>query len=164
MMSRSTGAGAESSAEMWGSRSEVFRRAKVALGKEVSERLTSLTTRLLHSTSSISTMPELIDDHVSVKQCRHAVTALMEYVLKEKQKREENELLPGKEENIWLQIAVKEVHAEAKLKPHRMCVELDFLVFELTLWIALSNILLLTLVHLLSALLRRIPNENTRIS
>ena len=109
-------------------------------------------------------MPELIDDHVSVKQCGRAVTALMEYVLKEKQKREENELLPGKEENIWLQIAVKEVHAEAKLKPHKMCVKLDFLVFELTLWIALSNILLLILVHLLFALLRRIPNENTRIS
>lgn len=72
-------------------------------------------------------MAELIDNHVSVKQCRRAITALMEYVLKEQQKREENELLPGKEENIWLQLAVKEVHSEAKLKPHRMCVNPPFL-------------------------------------
>lgn len=71
-------------------------------------------------------MAELIDNHVSVKQCRRAITALMEYVLKEQQRREENELLPGKEENIWLQLAVKEVHAEAKLKPHKMCVESRF--------------------------------------
>jgi hypothetical protein len=69
------------------------------------------------------TMAELIDGHVSVKQCGHAVTALMEYALKRQEKREENELLPGKEESIWLQIAVKEIHGEAKLKPHRMCVE-----------------------------------------
>ena len=66
--------------------------------------------------------PELIDDHVSVKQCKRAVTALMEYALKQQQKREENELLPGKEEFIWLQISVKRVHGEAKLKPRRMCV------------------------------------------
>jgi len=71
-------------------------------------------------------MAELIDNHVSAKQCRRAITALMEYVVKEQQKREENELLPGKEENIWLQLAVKEVHAEAKLKPHKMCVKPRF--------------------------------------
>ncbi|KAN0105573.1 Ribosomal protein L1p/L10e family domain containing protein [Russula decolorans] len=65
-------------------------------------------------------MAELIDSHVSVKQCRHAVTALMEYALKQQEKREEKELLPGKEENIWLQIAVKEIHGEAKLKPHKI--------------------------------------------
>ena len=65
---------------------------------------------------------ELIDGHASVKQCTQAVTALMEYALKQQQKREENELLSGKEEYIWLQISVKRVHAEAKLKPRRMCV------------------------------------------
>jgi ribosome biogenesis protein UTP30 len=67
-------------------------------------------------------MAELIDSHVSVKQCRRAVTALMEYALKQQEKHEESELLPGKEDNIWLQIAVKEIHGEAKLKPHKMCV------------------------------------------
>lgn len=67
-------------------------------------------------------MAELIDGRVSVKQCRHAVTALMEYAVKQQEKREENELLPGKEENIWLQIAVKVIHGEAKLKPHKMYV------------------------------------------
>ncbi len=66
---------------------------------------------------------ELIDGHVSAKQCKRAVTALMEYALKQQQKREENELLPGKEDCIWLQISVKRVHAEAKLKPRRMCVD-----------------------------------------
>jgi ribosome biogenesis protein UTP30 len=68
-------------------------------------------------------MAELIDGHVSIKQCRRAVTSLMEYALKKQQEREENDLLPGKEENIWLQITVKEVHAEVRLKPSRMCVE-----------------------------------------
>ncbi|KAF8269388.1 ribosomal protein L1p/L10e family-domain-containing protein [Lactarius quietus] len=66
---------------------------------------------------------ELIDGRVSVKQCKRAVTALMEYALKQQQKREENELLPGKEEYIWLQISVKRVHAEAKLKPRRIPVK-----------------------------------------
>jgi len=65
-------------------------------------------------------MAELIDGHVSIKQCKRAVTALMEYALKQQQTREENVLLPGKEECIWLQIAVKQVQAEAKLKPHRI--------------------------------------------
>jgi ribosome biogenesis protein UTP30 len=69
--------------------------------------------------------PELIDGHVSVKQCKLAVTALIEYALKQQQRREENELLPGKEEHIWLQISVKRVHAEAKLKPRRMCVNVQ---------------------------------------
>ena len=68
---------------------------------------------------------ELIDGHVSVRQCKRAVTALLDYALKQQQKREENELLPGKEEYIWLQISVMRVHAEAKLKPRRMCVDLQ---------------------------------------
>jgi hypothetical protein len=110
-------------------------------------------------------MAQLIDDHVSVKQCRRAVAALMEYALKQQQKREENELLPGKEENIWLQIAVKEVHAEAKLKPHKMCVKPRFLhALELTLWIVLSNILLSTLVRLQFVSSRRTHNESTKTS
>ncbi|KAI9450220.1 ribosomal protein L1p/L10e family-domain-containing protein [Lactarius psammicola] len=66
---------------------------------------------------------ELIDGHVSLKQCKRAVTALMEYALKQQHKREENELLSGKEECIWLQISVKRVHAEAKLKPRRIPVK-----------------------------------------
>ncbi|KAI9436755.1 ribosomal protein L1p/L10e family-domain-containing protein [Lactarius indigo] len=66
---------------------------------------------------------ELVDGHVSVKQCKRAVTALMEYALKQQQKREENELLSGKEECIWLQISVKRVHTEAKLKPRRIPVK-----------------------------------------
>jgi ribosome biogenesis protein UTP30 len=77
-------------------------------------------------------MAELIDSHVSVKQCRRAVTALMEYALKQQEKRDESELLPGKEESIWLQIAVKEIHGEAKLKPHKMCVKMPRFSAKLT--------------------------------
>jgi ribosome biogenesis protein UTP30 len=81
-------------------------------------------------------MVELIDGHVSIKQCKRAVAALMEYAFKEQQKREENELLPGKQECVWLQVSVKQVHAEAKLKPHRMCVIHSLPVsFELMLWV-----------------------------
>ncbi|KAI0265548.1 ribosomal protein L1p/L10e family-domain-containing protein [Gloeopeniophorella convolvens] len=65
-------------------------------------------------------MAELIDNHVSVKQCKRAVDSLMEYAAVQQQKREETELLPGREENIWLQVAVKQVHSEAKLKPHKI--------------------------------------------
>jgi hypothetical protein len=78
-----------------------------------------------HGARTTSMAAELIDAHVSVEQCERAVTTLMEYALKQQQKREENELLPGKEEFIWLQISVKRVHAEAKLKPRRMCVYLQ---------------------------------------
>ena len=77
-------------------------------------------------------MAEFIDGRVSVEQCRRAVTALMEYAVKQQEKREENELLPGKEESIWLQIAVKEIHGEAKLKPHRMCVEIPSISFPIS--------------------------------
>ena len=41
-------------------------------------------------------MAELIDSHVSVKQCGRAVTALMEYALKQQEKHEGGELLPRK--------------------------------------------------------------------
>jgi ribosome biogenesis protein UTP30 len=91
----------------------------------LSLNLTGLTARSARPHRRRRSMAQLIDDHVSAKQCSRAIAALVEYALKQQQKREENELLPGKEENIWLQIAVKEVHAEAKLKPHRMCANSD---------------------------------------
>jgi ribosome biogenesis protein UTP30 len=56
----------------------------------------------------------------------------MEYALKHQEKRDESELLPGKEENIWLQIAVKEIHGGAKLKPHKMCVKMPRFSSKLT--------------------------------
>ena len=71
---------------------------------------------------------ELIDSKVSSSQCKLAIDALLKHALKHKSEQEKNELLPGKEQFIWLMLAVKKVHAEKKLKPYKMCV---FLVFGL---------------------------------
>ncbi|KIJ62675.1 hypothetical protein HYDPIDRAFT_182713 [Hydnomerulius pinastri MD-312] len=63
---------------------------------------------------------ELIDSHVSAKQCKRAVEALHTYATKQENERAENELLPGNEQHIWLQIAVKMMQPEQKLKPIRV--------------------------------------------
>jgi ribosome biogenesis protein UTP30 len=63
---------------------------------------------------------ELIDSHVSTSQCKRAVDALLKHAISEQKKREESELLPGKEQHIWLVLAVKRMHAEKKLKPFKM--------------------------------------------
>lgn len=65
---------------------------------------------------------ELIDSHVSVKQCHRAVDALLKHARAAEKKREESELLPGKEQHVWLVLAVKQMHPEKKLKPFKMCV------------------------------------------
>ncbi|KAI9569092.1 ribosomal protein L1p/L10e family-domain-containing protein [Boletus coccyginus] len=64
--------------------------------------------------------PELLDARVSVKQCKRAIDALHAYATKLEKDRAETELLPGKEQHIWLQIAVKTMHPEQKLKPFRI--------------------------------------------
>jgi hypothetical protein len=107
---------------------------------------------------------ELIDGHVSVKQCKRAITALLEYALKQQQKREENELLPGKEEYIWLQVSVKRVHAEAKLKPRRMCVTCSSAFPHANTLSALSSTPSSIPVTRLSVLLLRTHSVNTKIS
>ncbi|KAI6030828.1 ribosomal protein L1p/L10e family-domain-containing protein [Pisolithus orientalis] len=63
---------------------------------------------------------ELIDDHVSLKQCKRAVTALHDYATKKEKEREETELLPGKEQHVWLQITVKKMQPTQKVKPIRI--------------------------------------------
>jgi ribosome biogenesis protein UTP30 len=65
---------------------------------------------------------ELIDSHVSIKQCKRAIEALHAYATKLEKKRAETELLPSNDQHIWLQIAVKTMQPEQKLKPVRMCV------------------------------------------
>ena len=72
------------------------------------------------SKSKAVSKDELIDNHVSTNQCKKAVDALMTHVAKAVAKRDENELLGGKEENVWLVLTVKRSHAEKKLKPQRM--------------------------------------------
>lgn len=64
---------------------------------------------------------ELIDSHVSSNQCKKAVKALVEHAAKFAKAKEEKELLPGKEENIWLVLSVKKTTPEKKLKPFKMC-------------------------------------------
>jgi len=63
---------------------------------------------------------ELIDSQVSVKQCTRAIQALHAYASKKQKEQEENELLPANELYVWLQIAVKRMHPEKKIKPFRM--------------------------------------------
>lgn len=63
---------------------------------------------------------ELIDDHVSEKQCKLAVNALLDHAVKVQEKKQETELLADKEQNVWLVITVKQMHPEKNLKPHRI--------------------------------------------
>ena len=64
----------------------------------------------------------LIDDRVSLKQCKKAVQALHTHETKKQEQLLETELLPGKEPNIWLNVAVKQMPLGAKLKPAKMSV------------------------------------------
>ncbi|KAI0049417.1 ribosomal protein L1 [Auriscalpium vulgare] len=63
---------------------------------------------------------DLIDDHLSARQSKRAVIALLDHAIKHQAKREESELLPGKEQNVWLQVAVKTMQPERKLKPYKI--------------------------------------------
>ncbi|EJC98145.1 ribosomal protein L1 [Fomitiporia mediterranea MF3/22] len=63
---------------------------------------------------------ELIDSHVSKSQCEKAITALLKHATKIAKQKENTELLPGKEENIWLVLSVKKVIPEKKLKPFKI--------------------------------------------
>jgi ribosome biogenesis protein UTP30 len=65
---------------------------------------------------------EFIDSHVSLKQCKLAVHALHAHQSKKEQELQESELLPGKEQNIWLNVTVKKIPSGRKFKPVKMCV------------------------------------------
>jgi ribosome biogenesis protein UTP30 len=69
-----------------------------------------------------SMSPTLIDAHLSTSQSQLAINALLKHSQKAKEKNEERELLGGREEAIWLVVAVKRMHPEKKLKPYTMCV------------------------------------------
>ncbi|KAG8742500.1 hypothetical protein FRC10_001334 [Ceratobasidium sp. 414] len=62
-------------------------------------------------------MPNLIDSHVSIKQAKLAIDALLKHAAKVQAEREETELLGAKDELVWLNVNVKRVHPEKKLKP-----------------------------------------------
>ncbi|KAH7337029.1 ribosomal protein L1p/L10e family-domain-containing protein [Rhizoctonia solani] len=62
-------------------------------------------------------MSKLIDSHVSTKQAKLAIDALLKHNEKYQAEKEESELLGAKEEVVWLNVAVKKVYPEKKLKP-----------------------------------------------
>jgi hypothetical protein len=65
-------------------------------------------------------MSKLIDSHVSTKQAKLAIDALLKYNEKHQAEKEESELLGAREEVVWLNVAVKKAYPEKKLKPFSM--------------------------------------------
>ncbi|KAK2465308.1 hypothetical protein APHAL10511_002662 [Amanita phalloides] len=63
---------------------------------------------------------ELIDSHVSLRQCEKAINALHSHQIKKQAELQENELLSGKEEFIWLTVTVKKVSPTRRIKPIRI--------------------------------------------
>ncbi|KZV79225.1 ribosomal protein L1 [Exidia glandulosa HHB12029] len=63
---------------------------------------------------------ELIDEHVSSAQALKAAKALHAYATKKQTERDADELLPTKDEHVWLVVGTKVMHPEKKLKPHRI--------------------------------------------
>jgi len=76
---------------------------------------------------------ELIDSHVSEHQCKLAVEALHSHETKKEQTRQEKELLPGKEQNVWLIVTVKKIQAHHKFKPIKMYVIVSALLYLMVL-------------------------------
>lgn len=83
-------------------------------------RLTPATIPSLPSLANVMASEDLIDDRIPVSQIIKAVDALHAYESKKQQEREETELLPGKEPNIWLNVTVKQVAPKNKIKPVKM--------------------------------------------
>lgn len=76
---------------------------------------------------SLMATDELIDSHVSLKQCRKAVEALHAHENKKEEAQRDTELLPGKEQNIWLNVTVKKVPSSHSFKPVKMSVSKPFI-------------------------------------
>ncbi|KAJ7205960.1 ribosomal protein L1p/L10e family-domain-containing protein [Mycena pura] len=60
---------------------------------------------------------ELIDGHVSLKQCSLAVNTLHAHAAKIEKQQEESQLLSGKEQTVWLNVTVKKVASAHRFKP-----------------------------------------------
>ncbi len=74
---------------------------------------------VLHSLLDMSD-GDLIDSRVSLKQCTKAIEALHSHQLKKNEKYEQDQLLPAKEQHIWLNVTVKTIPTAHKLKPVKM--------------------------------------------
>ena len=77
---------------------------------------------------------ELIDSKVSLKQCRLAVEALHAHQSKRLEKLQETELLPGKEQNIWLNVTVKKIPSGHKFKPVKMYAQMYTISLSISLF------------------------------
>ncbi|THH30586.1 hypothetical protein EUX98_g3593 [Antrodiella citrinella] len=64
--------------------------------------------------------PELIDEHVSVPQVQRAIDALLTHVQKIQEEKAKTELQLGREQHVWLNLTVKQMQAEKKLKPFKI--------------------------------------------
>jgi ribosome biogenesis protein UTP30 len=65
---------------------------------------------------------ELVDSHVSERQCKLAIEALRNHVLEKKRERDDEELLPTKVQHVWLIVSVKKMYPQHKIKPFKMYV------------------------------------------
>lgn len=74
----------------------------------------------------MSNSEEIIDFHVCLSQCRKAVEALHSHESKKKKDFEENQILPAKEQHIWLNVTLKKASPTYRVKPHRMYVVVNF--------------------------------------
>lgn len=79
-----------------------------------------LISEILFAILSKMSKGELIDEHVSLRQLELAVESLLTHEAKKEQTRQETELLPGKEQNVWLNITVKKIPSGHKFKPAKM--------------------------------------------
>lgn len=107
------------------SSSSTMAKAKTAATKPTPS--TSKAARMTASTKASAVPDTLIDSHVSNAQSELAFKALIAHAIKHSEKQAEKDLLAGggtggREDNVWLQVAVKTLYPEKKLKPHKMYV------------------------------------------
>ncbi|TFK73185.1 ribosomal protein L1, partial [Pluteus cervinus] len=63
---------------------------------------------------------ELVDDHVSLQQCKKAINALLTHERQKAEERQETELIEPKEPHVWLNVTVKKMAPINKIKPAKI--------------------------------------------
>ncbi|KAJ3520290.1 hypothetical protein NM688_g9185 [Phlebia brevispora] len=98
-----------------------FRKRRNQFGLKTFVCTGKLAPRDIHTLKmAVGAKAELIDEHVSAHQCKLALEALLKHEVKRHAEQQESQLLPGREQNVWLVVTVKQMHPEKKLKPHRI--------------------------------------------
>jgi ribosome biogenesis protein UTP30 len=67
----------------------------------------------------------LIDGKVEKNQAKKAIDALHAHTTKAQQKQQDTQLLPGKEQHVWLNVTVKKIASAHKFKPVKMWVHTE---------------------------------------